>query len=87
MHMCILSWKPGYVAIGLAGRARSDQIRPYCLYRASNVEVGLEIMHPEQDSCSFRRVAPDVKASLSLISNICDHHDQTLKAALVLSAA
>lgn len=93
--MCMLSWKPGHVAIGLGWQdIRSDlchdklqrdrqkavdEVRPYCLYRASNVKIGLEVLHPEQDTGSFRRVAPDMKASLSLISHICDHYYQTLK--------
>ena len=55
------------------------------MYRPSDVEVWLEIVHPEQHTDSFRGVAPDMEDSMSLISHICDHHDQTLNASVMLS--
>lgn len=44
-------------------------------------------MHPEQHTASFRGVAPDMEDSVSFISHICDHHDQTLNTPMMLSAA
>lgn len=59
----------------------------HCLYRPSNVEVRLEVMHPDQHTASFRCVAPHMEDSVSFVSHICDHHDQTLNLTMMLSAA